>query len=109
VRLLERFRSKRVIVETVEVALESKVVLRPDSFQRPNKFLGTAITLVMVEPWFADGPELTTEPATDDIDRGAAARQLVQGGELLRGNRRIPRSGSRATISLSRSVAANNA
>jgi hypothetical protein len=46
----------------------------------------------MVEPWFADGPELTTEPATDDVDGGAAAGQLVQGGELFRGDRGIPGS-----------------
>ena len=92
VRLLQRFRFERVVVETVEVALKSEVVLRPDPFERADEFLGTAITLVMVEPWFADGPELTTEPAADDVDGGAAAGQLVQRGELLRGECGIPRS-----------------
>ena len=71
--------------DLIEVALERELILRPDPFERANEFLGTTIALVMVEPWFADGPELTAEPAADNVDGCAAACQLVQGGELLRG------------------------
>ena len=108
-RLLQRLRSQRVVVEAVEVTAEGEVVLRPDSFERADELLGATIALVVVEPWLADGPELTAEPAADDVDSGAAAGSWSSVASCFAATAGFQGPGSRATISLSRSVAASNA
>ena len=58
-----------------------------------DELLGAAIALVVLEPGLADGAELALEPAADDVDRDAAVGEMVDRGDLLGGERRVPRSG----------------
>jgi len=48
--LLQGLWLERIVVESVEVALEGERILCPDPFESPDEFLGTTIALVMFEP-----------------------------------------------------------
>ncbi|MCY1535866.1 hypothetical protein D9M68_712900 [compost metagenome] len=93
VRLLHRLRAQRVVAEAIEVALEGEVVLRPDTLERADEFVGTAVALVVLQPWLADGLEFALEPAAHHVDGDTAVRDVVDGGDLLGHHGRVPRAG----------------
>ena len=54
----ERFGLQRVVVELVEVAFESELVLRPDALQALDELAAAAVAFGVVEPPLADCGEL---------------------------------------------------
>ena len=93
VRVLQRLGLEGVVVETVEIAVEAEIVLRPDALQGTNELLGSAIALIMVQPWLADGAKLALEPAGHHVDGDAARGELVDACQLLGCQYRRPGSG----------------
>ncbi len=87
-----------VVAVAIEVAAEGEVVLGPDPTQRAEEFFRAAIALVVVEPGLADGPELAGEPARDEVDGDAPLGQFGDRGDLLGGQRRVPRPGRIAAM-----------
>lgn len=80
-------------MDAVEVAAEVDVVLGPDLAQDLEELRTPAVALVVLEPRFAEVGELVLEPAGDDVDGEAAAREVVRGGAELGEHRRLPQPG----------------
>ncbi len=77
-------------MEAIEITLEGEIVGGPDPLERANELLGAPITFIMLQPGLADGLKLALEPAADNIDRHAPGSELINGRQLLGGNRRGP-------------------
>ena len=92
-RLLNRLRTQRVVVEAVEVTLVGEVVLRPDALQRFNELTRPTIAFIVLKPVLADCRELALEPAAYHVDADAPVRDVIDRRDLLGNDGRIPRSG----------------
>src|ERR1019366_1039026 len=90
---LDRLELHGEVPDTVEVAGEREVVLRPDAAQDADELFGAAVTLVVLEPRLTERGELALEPPADDVHREAAVRQVIGGGPQLGQDPRVPEAG----------------
>src|SRR5699024_8572012 len=84
-------------------------VLGEQAAQRGDELLGAHVALVVLEPGQAELHELVLEPAGDDVDRGAAAGEMIGGDQPLGEHPGMPHAGWKAAITFRRSVAPSRA
>ena len=99
---------EREVMEAVEVAMKTEVVLGPNALERLDELFRATIALIVFQPRLANGPKLVLEPARHDIDRDPPVGELVDGGQLFGRQHWTQGPGRMAAITLSFSVAANS-
>lgn len=86
----KRLGLQRVVVELVEVALESELVFRPDALETLDELAAAAVSLGVVEPPLSDGSEFGLEPAGYNVDGDTAVGVVVDRSNLLGCYCRVP-------------------
>ena len=80
-------------MDAIEVAAEVHVVLGPDLAEHLQELGAATVALIVLEPRTTEMGEFVLEPAGDDVDREAAAGQVVGGGAELGQDGGLPQSG----------------